>query len=61
MGQYGWLLKAVRERGGEGCGGRPWGLPWVEWLLLVAVHYGTNLTMRQLPHCSTSLPRRCAG
>jgi transposase len=39
----------VRERGGEGCGwGRPWRLPLVERVLLVAVYYRTNLTMRQL-------------
>ncbi|WP_225656252.1 transposase family protein [Streptomyces pseudogriseolus] len=43
------LPKAVRERGGEGCGwGRPWRLPLAERVLLVAVNYRTNLTMRQL-------------
>ncbi|MGA5120522.1 transposase family protein [Streptomyces pseudogriseolus] len=43
------LPKAVRERGGEGCGwGRPWRLPLAERVLLVAVYYRTNLTMRQL-------------
>ncbi|WP_086738300.1 transposase [Streptomyces glaucescens] len=47
--QFGRLLKAVRERGGEGCGwGRPWRLPLAERVLLVAVYYRTNLTMRQL-------------
>ncbi|GCD32335.1 hypothetical protein OEIGOIKO_00047 [Streptomyces chrestomyceticus JCM 4735] len=48
--QFGRLLKAVRERGGEGCGrGRPWRLPLTERVLLMAVYYRTNLTMRQLP------------
>ncbi|MEU7488101.1 transposase family protein [Streptomyces sp. NPDC042319] len=47
--QIGRLLKTVRERGGEGCGwGRPWRLPLPERVLLVAVYYRTNLTMRQL-------------
>ncbi|CAL9323907.1 IS5 family transposase IS1373 [Streptomyces sp. SudanB135_2055] len=47
--QFGRLLKAVRERGGEGCGwGRPWRLPLAERVLLVAVYYRTTLTMRQL-------------
>ncbi|MFE9976093.1 transposase family protein [Streptomyces hirsutus] len=47
--QFGRLLRAVRERGGEGCGrGRPWRLPLAERVLLVAVYHRTNLTMRQL-------------
>ncbi|MGP3954273.1 transposase family protein [Streptomyces sp. 7N604] len=47
--QFGRLLRAVRERGGEGTGwGRPWCLPLAERVLLVAVYYRTNLTMRQL-------------
>ncbi|MFE5159554.1 transposase family protein [Streptomyces sp. NPDC056697] len=47
--QFGRLLRAVRERGGKGCGwGRPWRLPLPERVLLVAVYYRTNLTMRQL-------------
>ncbi|MFE0824129.1 transposase family protein [Streptomyces sp. NPDC058847] len=47
--QFGRLLRAVQERGGEGCGwGRPWRLPLAERVLLVAVYYRTNLTMRQL-------------
>ncbi|GHF12032.1 hypothetical protein GCM10014715_79720 [Streptomyces spiralis] len=47
--QFGRLLRAVRERGGEGCGwGRPWRLPLAERVLLVAVYYRTNLTMRQM-------------
>ncbi|GAA2540603.1 hypothetical protein GCM10010423_43410 [Streptomyces levis] len=47
--QFGRLLKAVRERGGDGRGwGRPWRLPSAERVLLVAVSYRTNLTMRQL-------------
>ncbi|NBE54885.1 transposase family protein [Streptomyces boluensis] len=42
MRQFERLLKAVRERGGNGPGGgRPWCLP-------LAVYYRTNLTMRQL-------------
>lgn len=43
------LLRVVRERGGDGPGGgRPWCLPLAERVLLVAVYYRTNLTMRQL-------------
>lgn len=43
------LLKVVRERGGNGTmQGRPWCLPLGERVLLVAVYYRTNLTMRQL-------------
>ncbi|MFG2127081.1 transposase [Streptomyces sp. NPDC048751] len=43
------LLRVVRERGGNGPGGgRPWCLPLAERVLLVAVYYRTNLTMRQL-------------
>lgn len=42
--QFGRLLRAVRERGGEGCGwGRPWRLPLADRVLLVAVYYRTNL------------------
>ncbi|MFC5245719.1 transposase family protein, partial [Streptomyces atrovirens] len=47
--QFSRLLKAVRERGGNGTmQGRPWSLPLAERVLLVAVYYRTNLTMRQL-------------
>src|SRR4051794_28227404 len=47
--QFGRLLRVVRERGGNGAGiGRPWCLPLAERVLLVAVYYRTNLTMRQL-------------
>ncbi|MFF1815270.1 transposase family protein [Streptomyces sp. NPDC058251] len=43
------LLKVVRERGGNGTlRGRPWSLPLAERVLMVAVYYRTNLTMRQL-------------
>ncbi|GAA2746125.1 transposase [Kitasatospora cinereorecta] len=43
------LVRAVRHRGGEGPRtGRPWCLPLEERVLLVAVYYRTNLTMRQL-------------
>jgi hypothetical protein len=49
MEQFGWLLKVVRERGGNGTlRGRPWILPLAERVLVVAVYYRTNLTMRQL-------------
>ncbi|GAA2745982.1 hypothetical protein GCM10010440_35950 [Kitasatospora cinereorecta] len=43
------LVRAVWHRGGEGPRtGRPWCLPLEERVLLVAVYYRTNLTMRQL-------------
>lgn len=43
------MLKVVRERGGNGTlRGRPWSLPLAERVLMVAVYYPTNLTMRQL-------------
>ncbi|MEU4273193.1 transposase family protein [Streptomyces sp. NPDC026092] len=43
------LVKVVRERGGNGPGGgRPWCLPLEDRVLLVAVYYRTDLTMRQL-------------
>ncbi|MDQ8708404.1 transposase family protein [Streptomyces sp. LHD-70] len=49
MRQFERLLKVVRERGGNGPGGgRPWCLPLADRVLLVAVYYRTNLTMRQL-------------
>ncbi|MGV9885052.1 transposase family protein [Streptomyces sp. NPDC003006] len=47
--QFRRLLKVVRERGGDGTlQGRPWSLPLAERVLIVAVYYRTNLTMRQL-------------
>ena len=47
--QFARLLKVVRERGGNGTlRGRPWSLPLAERVLVVAVYYRTNLTMRQL-------------
>lgn len=47
--QFGQLLKAVRERGGNGTHwGRPWCLPLAERVLIVVVYYRTDLTMRQL-------------
>jgi hypothetical protein len=47
--QFGRLLKAVRDRGGNGTlRGWPWSLPLAERVLIVAVYYRTNLTMRQL-------------
>lgn len=49
MTQFSALLKVVRERGGNGTlRGRPWSLPLAERVLMVAVYYRTNLTMRQL-------------
>ncbi len=56
------LLKVVRERGGNGTLlGRPWSLPLAERVLMVAVYYRTNLTMRQLgPPFGVSC-RPCAG
>ncbi|MFJ9360325.1 transposase family protein [Streptomyces mirabilis] len=49
LAQFSRLLEAVRERGGNGTmQGRPWSLPLAERVLLVAVYYRTNLTMRQL-------------
>ncbi|MFK4693298.1 hypothetical protein RKD22_006233 [Streptomyces pristinaespiralis] len=49
MRQFERSLKVVRERGGSGPGGgRPWCLPLADRVLLVAVYYRTNLTMRQL-------------
>lgn len=43
------LVKAAKELGGNGPGGgRSWRLPLADRVLLVAVYYRTNLTMRQL-------------
>ncbi|MFE9500865.1 hypothetical protein [Streptomyces collinus] len=48
--QFGRLRRAVRARGGEGCGwGRPWRLPLAERVLLVAVYHRTNLTCGSSP------------
>jgi hypothetical protein len=60
--QFSRLLKAVRERGGNGTmQGRPWSLPLAERVLLDAVYYRTNLTMRQRgPLLGVSRPP-CAG
>ncbi|MFJ8478421.1 transposase family protein [Kitasatospora sp. NPDC094011] len=47
--QFEGLERVVRERDGNGPGGgRPWCLPLAERVLVVAVYYRTNLTMRQL-------------
>ncbi|MER7192021.1 transposase family protein [Streptomyces flaveolus] len=61
MGRFEKLLRVVRERGGSGPGGgRPWCLPLAERVLLVAVYYRTNLTMRQLaPPFGCSPPTVC--
>ncbi|MFF7095756.1 transposase family protein [Streptomyces rubradiris] len=49
MTQSSGLLKVVRKRGGNGTlRGRPWSLPLAERVLMVALYYRTNLTMRQL-------------
>ncbi len=49
MTRFGRLLRTVRDRGGNGTlRGRPWSLPLPERVLVVAVYYRTNLTMRQL-------------
>ncbi len=49
MRQFERLLTVVRERGGNGPdGGRSWHPPLADRVLLVAVYYRTNLTMRQL-------------
>jgi hypothetical protein len=61
MKQFVRLLKVVRERGGDGPRiGRPWCLPLADWVLVVAVYYRTNLTMRQLaPLFGVSPARVC--
>ncbi|GHA44510.1 hypothetical protein GCM10010329_78980 [Streptomyces spiroverticillatus] len=47
--QFGRLLKAVRDRSGNGTlRGRPWSLPLAERVLVAVVYYRTNLTMRKL-------------
>lgn len=57
MTQFEGLLKAVRERGGDGPRiGRPWCLPPADRVLMVAVYYRTNLTMRQLAPLSGVSP-----
>ncbi len=51
-GRFRRLLQAVEQAGGPelvaGRPGRPWSLPLADRVLLVAVYYRTNLTMRQL-------------
>ncbi len=47
--QFRKLVGVVRRRGGGApTGGRPWSLPLVDRVLLVAAYWRTNLTMRQL-------------
>ncbi|WP_026212238.1 transposase family protein, partial [Longispora albida] len=48
-GRFARLVGVVRRRGGDHAGeGRPWKLPLAERVLMIAVYYRTNLTMRQL-------------
>jgi len=51
-GQFRKLVRVVAERGGEeiadGSPGRQWALPLADRVLLVAVYWRTNLTMRQI-------------
>ncbi|MFJ1536810.1 transposase family protein, partial [Streptomyces mirabilis] len=63
MKQFERLLKVVRERGGDGPRiGRPWCLPLADRVLVVAVYYRTNLTMRQLaPLFGVSPATVCRG
>lgn len=47
--QFRTLVGIVADRGGEQCrAGRRWGPPLADRVLLVAVHYRTNLTLRQV-------------
>jgi hypothetical protein len=47
--QFGRLVSMVRRRGGEQTGtGRRWGLSLDDRVLLIAVYYRTNLTLRQI-------------
>lgn len=47
--QFRTLVGIVADRGGEQCGaGRRWGLSLADRVLLVAVYYRTNLTLRQV-------------
>lgn len=47
--QFGKLVGVVRRRGGEQVGvGRRWGLALEDRVLLIAVYYRTNLTLRQV-------------
>lgn len=49
MGRFDRVVGQVAARGGGPGGlGRPWTLPLAERVLMVAVYYRTNLTMRQL-------------
>lgn len=49
VGQFGKLVRVVAGRGGEQTGtGRRWGLSLPNRVLLVAVYYRTNLTLRQV-------------
>ncbi len=61
MRQFEGLLRVVGEPGGNGPGGgRPWCLPPAERVVLVAVCYRTDLTLRQLaPLLAVSPPTVC--
>jgi hypothetical protein len=52
VGQFRRLVRVVARRGGaaiaDGRPGRQWGLPLADRVLLVAVYYRTNLTLRQV-------------
>jgi hypothetical protein len=47
--QFDKLVEMVAARGGEQTGtGRRWSLSLADWVLLIAVYYRTNLTLRQV-------------
>ncbi|MGC0372720.1 transposase-like protein [Streptomyces sp. SAI-229] len=59
--QFGRLLRAVRERGGEGCGwGPPWRLPLAERVPLVACTTARTSRCGSSPRSSVSHRRPCA-
>lgn len=51
--QFNKLINALRRDGAAPVRkGRPWSLPLEDRVLLVAAYWRTNLTLRQLAHCS---------
>jgi hypothetical protein len=55
--QFGMLVTIAAGQGGQQTGtGRRWGLPLTDRVLLVAVYYRTNLTLRQVALLVSSLP-----